>query len=52
MGFQNITVLNCDFTAIRTAARSNPTLYYIKQGNVAGKWSYANFDEALESIRK
>ena len=52
MGFQNITVLNCDFTAIRTAARSNPTLYYMKQGIVAGKWSYANFDEALESIRK
>ena len=52
MGFQNITVLNCDFTAIRTAARSNPTLYYIKQGTVAGKWSFANFDEALEAIRK
>jgi hypothetical protein len=52
MGFQNITVLNCDFTAIRTAARSNPTLYYMKQGIVAGKWSYANFDEALEALRK
>jgi len=52
MGFQNITVLNCDFTAIRTAARSNPTLYYLKQGIVAGKWSYANFKEALAVIRK
>jgi len=52
MGFQNITVLNCDFTAIRTAARSNPTLYYMKQGTVAGKWSYANFDEALETLKK
>jgi len=52
IGFQNIIVLNCDFTAIRTAARSNPTLYYMKQGIVAGKWSYANFDKALEVLRK
>lgn len=52
MGFQNINALNCDFTAIRTAARSNPTLYYIKQGTVAGKWSYANFDEAKKAIEK
>ncbi|HEY5772267.1 MAG TPA: DoxX family protein, partial [Chitinophagaceae bacterium] len=52
MGFQNITVLNCDFTAIRTAARSNPTLYYTKHGTVAGKWSYANLDEALKVLRK
>ena len=52
MGFQNITVLNCDFTAIRTAARSNPTLYYVKQGTIAGKWSFANFDEALEALKK
>jgi len=52
MGFKNITVLSCDFTAIRTAARSNPTLYYMKQGVVADKWSYANFDEALETLKK
>jgi hypothetical protein len=52
MGFQNITVLNCDFTAIRTAARSNPTLYYLKHGIVTGKWSYANFDDAKAAIEK
>src|SRR6187549_871519 len=52
MGFKNITVLSCDFTAIRTAARANPTLYYTKQGTIAGKWSYANLDEALEALRK
>ena len=51
MGFKNITVLACDFTAIRTAARANPTLYYMKQGIVAGKWSYANLDEALKALR-
>ncbi|HKC37006.1 MAG TPA: BT_3928 family protein [Chitinophagaceae bacterium] len=52
MGFKNITVLNCDFTAIRTSARANPTLYYLKQGTVAGKWSYARFNDALEAIKK
>ena len=52
MGFKDIIVLSCDFTAIRTAARANPTLYYMKQGIVAGKWSYANFDEALEALKK
>ena len=52
MGFKGIIVLSCDFTAIRTAARANPTLYYMRQGIVAGKWSYANFDEALEALKK
>ena len=52
MGFKDIVVLSCDFTAIRTAARANPTLYYTKHGTVAGKWSYANLDEALEAIKK
>jgi len=52
MGFKDIVVLSCDFTAIRTAARANPTLYYTKQGTIAGKWSYANLDEALETLRK
>jgi hypothetical protein len=52
MGFKNIVALSCDFTAIRTAARANPTLYYMKHGTVAGKWSYANLDEALEALKK
>jgi hypothetical protein len=52
MGFKDIHVLACDFTAIRTAARANPTLYFIKQGVVAGKWSYANLDDAKKTIEK
>lgn len=52
MGFKNITVLSCDFTAIRTAARANPTLYLLRKGTVAGKWSYPNFDEAKKAIEK
>lgn len=52
MGIQDVHVLACDFTAIRTAARSNPTLYLLKNGSVAGKWSYANLDDAKAEISK
>jgi len=52
MGIKNINVLSCDFTAIRTAARSNPTLYLLNNGVVRDKWSYANFDEAAKAIEK
>ena len=52
MGIKNINVLACDFTAIRTAARSNPTLYLLNHGVVKEKWSYANFDDAAKAIEK
>ena len=45
-------VLKCDFTAIRTAARANPTLYLLKNGTIEGKWSYADFDKAYKAILK
>lgn len=38
-----LPVLKCDFTAIRTAARACPTLYYLNSGTVREKWSYADF---------
>jgi uncharacterized membrane protein YphA (DoxX/SURF4 family) len=52
MGVKDVHALSCDFTAIRTAARSNPTLYLLKNGSVAGKWSYANLDDAKAAISK
>jgi uncharacterized membrane protein YphA (DoxX/SURF4 family) len=45
--FAAVPVLRCDFTAIRTAARSNPTLYLIESGTVRGKWS----DERMEQVK-
>lgn len=39
-GFDEVPLLVCDHTAIRTAARVNPTLYLLNKGIVAGKWSY------------
>jgi uncharacterized membrane protein YphA (DoxX/SURF4 family) len=47
-----LPVMKCDFTAIRTAARANPTLYLINAGSVSGKWSAAEFEKAKTAISK
>jgi len=47
-----VPVMKCDFTAIRSAARANPTLYLINAGKVEGKWSEVDFDKAKEMIGK
>lgn len=44
--FSNLQVFECDFTAIRTAARTNPCLYLLKQGTVVNKWSYKRISRA------
>ncbi|WP_018629474.1 BT_3928 family protein [Niabella aurantiaca] len=49
--FKSVPVLSGDRVMIRMAARTNPTLYLLKKGTVAGKWSYKNFDDALEELR-
>lgn len=51
-GFTNVNGLGLDLTLIRTAARSNQTLYLLKQGNVAGKWSFADLDDAKKILSK
>ena len=49
--FSNIQVLTCDNTAIRTAARTNPCLFVLKQGTILGKWSRQHFDEANRLLK-
>ena len=48
--FSNLQVFECDFTAIRTAARTNPCLYLLKQGTVINKWSYKKISQAKGSL--
>lgn len=48
--FANIPVFKCDYTAIRTAARTNPCLYLLKQGTILGKWSYKRFNSAIKKL--
>ena len=44
--------LRSDVTAIKTAARTNPTLYLVKQGNILNKWGAADFELALLQLQK
>jgi len=44
--------LRSDVTAIKTAARTNPTLYLVKQGTIINKWGVADFDLALLELAK
>jgi len=48
--FNNIPVFKCDYTVIRTAARTKPTLYLLKEGTVLNKWSYKRIADAVNSI--
>ena len=52
MGGPEFTVLKCDATAIKTAARANPTLYLLKNGDILQKWSYADFERALPLVNE
>jgi len=45
-----IIFFKCDATAIKTAARVNPTMYLLKQANVLDKWGSGDFENSLEEI--
>ena len=49
--FYRFNPLTCDATAIKTAARANPTLYLLNRDTIIKKWSYADFESALKYIR-
>ncbi len=44
-----LPILSCDATAIKTAARANPTLFLLKGPVVQGKWSWADMDKATNN---
>lgn len=46
----DIPIFGCDATAVKTAARADPTLYLLKKASILDKWSYANMDMAIPSI--
>lgn len=47
-----IPVFPVDFTLIRSAARTDPALYILKNGTVYNKYSYKKFDAADKEIKK
>ncbi len=44
---RSIPLFGCDATAVKTAARADPTLYLLKSGTIQNKWSYAQFELAV-----
>jgi len=44
----NVPVLSLDVTALKTAARTNPTLYLMKGPVVVAKWGWPDFNKALK----
>jgi uncharacterized membrane protein YphA (DoxX/SURF4 family) len=48
--FSGVTIFKCDFTAIRTAARTNPCLYVLKKGTILEKWSQHDFGKAEKLV--
>ena len=49
---KNITVLLCDGTVIKTAARVNPTYFVMKGADILDKFSYVDLEKHYSSIQK
>lgn len=48
---EGITILKCDNTVIKTAARAKPTYFVMQGAKVLGKFSYANTEEVMELLK-
>lgn len=49
---KNVTVLLCDGTVIKTAARVNPTYFVMKGADIINKFSYVDLNKNFPSIEK
>ncbi len=49
--FQNIPILKCDATVMKTAARVTPTIFLMQGSNIKGKYSYRNSTEIESALR-
>ena len=49
--FNPIKIFKCDFTAIRTAARTNPCLFILREGTILNKLSYKRMNTAMETLK-
>jgi uncharacterized membrane protein YphA (DoxX/SURF4 family) len=50
--FSDIQIFKCDFTAIRTAARANPTVYLLRAGTIKDKQSYRKMDRVTKELKE
>lgn len=49
-GLANVQWFNCDFTVVRAAARTNPTIYFLKQGTIEEKFAATELDDAASQL--
>lgn len=49
--FSDVQIFTCDNTAIRTAARANPTVYLIKEGTIVDKQSYRRMNTITAKLK-
>ena len=47
-----VPVMKSDLVAIKTAARTDPTIYLIENATIKGKWALTDMDKALEELKK
>jgi uncharacterized membrane protein YphA (DoxX/SURF4 family) len=50
--FDSTKFFNCDFTVVRTAARTDPTIYILQQGNIIHKFSNKQASEATKILKR
>ena len=48
---KRVHILICDGTAIKTAARVNPSFLLMQIATIKGKYSYRNMDQVLETVK-
>lgn len=47
---ERYNLYSCDATAIKTAARSNPTIFLLHKDTIVGKWSYNRLDQVAKQL--
>jgi len=50
--FADIPVFRSDYTAIRTAARTNPSIYLLKTGTIVDKQSFRKLNSIISAVKK
>ncbi len=50
--FADMPIFKCDGTAVRTAARTNPCIYLLKEGTILGKWSWRKMGAVLSAVKR
>ncbi|MGZ3910807.1 MAG: BT_3928 family protein [Flavisolibacter sp.] len=47
---RDVTAFNCDFTVVRTAARTDPSIYIIRNATIINKYGSRQFDQAARFL--